>query len=237
MQHVPGQGKCEGGPETQHPEADPRRQWEVPVRRWIAGVELRVPRVSLLDGKASCRGDSQQPVRGTGGQDGQRAGEEVQRAPFDLAEIAAKAIMDRRPEAGQRGIRIDTAFDRATATGDPNLASSLVANLVDNAIRHNFDGGQIEISTATTSGQATLAISNTGAVIPPGEIGRLFQPFQRLGPERTGHAGGHGLGLAIVHAIADGHGATLTTTTRPDGGLDIQVGFPLPSGEGARSRT
>jgi signal transduction histidine kinase len=148
-------------------------------------------------------------------------------APFDLAEITAKAIMDRRREADRRGIRIDTALDAATATGDPHLAGSLVENLVDNAIRHNLDGGQIEISTATTGGQATLAISNTGAVIPPGEVDRLFQPFQRLGAERVGQASGNGLGLAIVRAIAGVHGAALTTSARPDGGLDIQLKFPV----------
>jgi signal transduction histidine kinase len=152
-----------------------------------------------------------------------------QRAPFDLAEIAGKAIMDRRQEADRRGIRIDAALDAATATGDPNLAGSLVENLADNAIRHNLDGGRVEISTATTDGQATLAIGNTGAVIPPGEVDRLFQPFQRLGAERVGHAGGNGLGLAIVRAIASVHGATLTANARPDGGLDIEVRFPLPS--------
>ena len=152
-----------------------------------------------------------------------------QRAPFDLAEIARKAIMDRRREADRRGIRIATALDAATATGDPNLAGSLVENLADNAIRHNLDGGRVEISTAATDGQATLAIGNTGAVIPPGEVDRLFQPFQRLGAERVGHAGGSGLGLAIVRAIAGVHGATLTANARPDGGLDIQVRFPRPS--------
>jgi len=151
-----------------------------------------------------------------------------QRAPFDLAEIAGKAIMDRRQEADRRGIGIDAALDAATATGDPSLAGSLAANLVDNAIRHNLDGGRVEISTATTGGQATLAIGNTGTVIPPGEVDRLFQPFQRLGTERVGHAGGNGLGLAIVRAIASGHDATLTANARPDGGLDIQVRFPLP---------
>jgi signal transduction histidine kinase len=149
-------------------------------------------------------------------------------APFDLSEIAGKAIMDRRQEADRRGIRIDAALDAATATGDPTLADSLVANLVDNAIRHNLDGGRVEISTATTGGQATLAIGNSGAVIPPGEVDRLFQPFQRLGTERVGHAGGNGLGLAIVRAIAGVHGATLTANARPEGGLDIQVSFPLP---------
>ncbi len=146
--------------------------------------------------------------------------------PFDLAEIAGKAIMDCRREAERRAIRIDARLTAAPATGDPQLAGSLVANLVDNAIRHNLDGGRVEISTSTTDGQATLVIGNTGAVIPPGEVDRLFQPFQRLGTERVGRAGGNGLGLAIVRAIAGVHGATLTANARPEGGLDIQMSCP-----------
>jgi signal transduction histidine kinase len=147
--------------------------------------------------------------------------------PVDLAEIARKAIMGRSQEADRRGIRIDAALNPAPTTGDLSLADSLVANLVDNAIRHNLDGGRVEISTAVAGDKAILSVSNTGAVIPPGEVDRLFQPFQRLSTERVGHASGNGLGLAIVRAIAGGHGATLTANARPEGGLDIQASFPL----------
>jgi signal transduction histidine kinase len=146
--------------------------------------------------------------------------------PFDLAEIAGRAIMNRRQDADRRAIRIDAMLNAAPTIGDPSLADSLVANLVDNAVRHNLNGGRVEISTASSDGQATLAIGNSGAVIPPGEVDRLFQPFQRLGTERTGNGGGSGLGLAIVRAIAGVHGATLTATARLDGGLDVTVSFP-----------
>jgi signal transduction histidine kinase len=146
--------------------------------------------------------------------------------PFDLAMIAGKAIMDCRQEAGRRGISIDVTLTAAPAVGDPQLASSLVANLVDNAIRHNLDGGRVEISTAAAGGQAVFAIANTGVLIPPGQVGRLFQPFQRLGTERVSHTHGNGLGLAIVRAIADVHGAVLTANARPEGGLDVHVSFP-----------
>ena len=145
--------------------------------------------------------------------------------PFDLAEIAGKAIVDHRQEAERRGIHVDATLTAAPATGDPSLAESLVANLVDNAIRHNRDGGRVEISTTLTDGLATVSVSNTGTLIPPGEVDRLFQPFQRLGTERTGRASGPGLGLAIVRAIAGVHGATLTANARPEGGLDIEVSF------------
>ena len=55
----------------------------------------------------------------------------------------------------------------------------------------------------------------------------LFQPFRQLGTEPTRRGEGHGLGLAIVRAIADAHGASLTARARPGGGLDIAVAFPL----------
>jgi signal transduction histidine kinase len=57
-------------------------------------------------------------------------------------------------------------------------------------------------------------------------VDRLFQPFRQLGTERIRHGEGHGLGLAIVHAIASSHGAGLTAHARPQGGLDIEVIFP-----------
>ena len=149
--------------------------------------------------------------------------------PFDLADITGKAILDRHAEAERRSIRIDAALGAAPAAGDPALAESLMANLVSNAIRHNLDGGRIEISTAITDGRAEATVSNTGPLVSSGEVDRLFQPFQRLGAERIrsgSGVSGHGLGLAIVSAIVGVHGATLTPRARPEGGLDITVSFP-----------
>jgi len=103
----------------------------------------------------------------------------------------------------------------------------LAADLLDNAIRHNLPGGQAEISTALTTAGVFVSVSNTGPRIPPDAVEDLFQPFRQLGVQRTLHGEGHGLGLAIVRAIADAHGAALTARARPAGGLDIKVTFPL----------
>jgi signal transduction histidine kinase len=73
-----------------------------------------------------------------------------------------------------------------------------------------------------------LSVTNSGPVIPPAEIGRLFQPFQRLGPRPARRDGGHGLGLSIVRAIATAHGATATARALPAGGLAVDVTFPPP---------
>ena len=148
---------------------------------------------------------------------------------LDLADITRDALLARQEEAERHGIRLRAALAAAPVTGDPSLAESLVANLLDNAIRHNLPGGQAEISTALTTAGAAITVSNTGTLVPPDAVQDLFQPFRHLGTQRTRHGEGHGLGLAIVRAIADAHGASLTAHARPGGGLDIEVTFPLTS--------
>ncbi len=148
---------------------------------------------------------------------------------LDLADIAGDALLARQEEAERHGIRLRAALAAAPVTADPSLAESLIANLIDNAIRHNLPGGQAEVSTALTTAGAVVSVSNTGTLVPPDAVQDLFQPFRQLGTQRTRHGAGHGLGLAVVRAIADAHGAALTTRARPAGGLDIEVTFPLKS--------
>lgn len=148
--------------------------------------------------------------------------------PLDLADTVAEVVAARRQDAGRRGIRMHTALDRAPATADPDLIERLVVNLIDNAVRHNAPGGWVEISTTTTATGGTIRVSNSGPVVPPGELDALFQPFRQAGNRRTRHPDGHGhgLGLAIVRSIAEAHDATLDARARPAGGLDIEIGFP-----------
>ena len=153
--------------------------------------------------------------------------------PVDIAAITGNVLAARGEEAVRRGIRVDAAVGPAAAPGDPRLMESMVANLADNALRHNVTGGSVEVGTSMTAGSASLWVVNTGPVIPPAEIDRLFQPFQQLGADRVsrdgdggdGGDGGHGLGLAIVRAIAIAHGAALTARARPGGGMEIKVDF------------
>jgi signal transduction histidine kinase len=145
---------------------------------------------------------------------------------LDLADIAGDVLLTRQEEAKRHGIHLRAALAAAPVTADPDLAESLVANLLDNAIRHNLPGGQAEISTALTTAGAVVSVSNTGTLVPPDAVQDLFQPFRQLGTQRTRRGEGHGLGLAIVRAIADAHGAALTARARPAGGLDIEVTFP-----------
>jgi signal transduction histidine kinase len=153
-----------------------------------------------------------------------------ERNPFDLASVTATVLHARQEEAERRGLTIHATLEPVGTSGDPHLAERLVANLIDNALRHNQPHGRVDVTTTNRSGKATVSVTNTGPAVPPDEVERLFEPFRRLGTDRTDHSHGVGLGLSIVAAIAAAHGATLTTRAHADGGLEIEVGFPpVPS--------
>jgi signal transduction histidine kinase len=149
------------------------------------------------------------------------------RDPFDLATIARRVLATFQPDVDRRGVYVRATLRSAETAGDPRLAERLVSNLIANALRHNLPtGGRIDVTTTTRNGHAVLSVANSGNQVAPDEVERLFQPFQRLGTERTDHGDGVGLGLSIVQAIATAHAATVTARAQPSGGLDIEVGFP-----------
>jgi signal transduction histidine kinase len=146
--------------------------------------------------------------------------------PADLAKVAAACLASAGAETGRSGLHVESSLGPAPLLGDPDLITRLVANLVDNAVRHNVPGGSVQVSTARRDGRAVLSVANSGPAIPPDELARLLQPFQRLATTRGSDGDGHGLGLPIVRAIATAHGATLATRARPAGGMQVQVSFP-----------
>jgi signal transduction histidine kinase len=150
------------------------------------------------------------------------------REPFDLAVVVATVLRDPPAEAASLDVRIEGEIEPAPTAGNAALVEQLVRNLVDNAVAHNVRGGQVRMRTGTGPGGAFLAVTNDGSPIPPSEVGRLFEPFQRLGTDRTAPTDGHhGLGLSIVRAIVTAHHATLLAEARPEGGLSVEVRFPL----------
>lgn len=141
---------------------------------------------------------------------------------IDLAVTAHDAIRTHDRSALESVV----VLEPAVICGDLILVERLVANLVSNAIRHNVPGGRIEVATCTSAGRARLVVANSGALIPATELGRLFQPFQRLDARAQPARDGLGLGLSIVQAIAGAHNASLSAEALRGGGLRVDVCFP-----------
>ena len=153
------------------------------------------------------------------GQAGIESGESV-----DLAQIADDVLLSR--EASLEGLRLERELQPAPMLGDPALLGRLVCNLVDNAVLHNAGEDRwLRIETGQTEQQAWLRIANSGNQIPAERVQELFEPFRRLEDERTATVAGLGLGLSIVQAIANAHGAELVANALPGGGLEVELRF------------
>jgi signal transduction histidine kinase len=150
----------------------------------------------------------------------------VDAAPLDLAEVAGHVLRQAAPEARARDLTTDRRLGPAPTSGDPVLVERLVQNLVENAVRHNRDGGELSVATRGRDGWAELTVTNTGPVVPGYEIETIFEPFRRLGNDRVRSDRGSGLGLSIVRATATAHGGTVAAEPRPGGGLTVTVRLP-----------
>ncbi|MDQ6834824.1 MAG: sensor histidine kinase, partial [Actinomycetota bacterium] len=113
-------------------------------------------------------------------------------------------------------------LEAAWTRGDPALIERLVANLLDNGIRHNRPGGYLEVATRSADSHVELRVRNGGKPIAPEQAAQLVVPFHRL--DRSG--GGFGLGLSIVASVAAAHGGSATLTAPAEGGLQVLVCLP-----------
>jgi signal transduction histidine kinase len=165
---------------------------------------------------------------------------------LDLAVITRDVLAARGTEVAARGLGVEVTLAPALMAGDFALSERAVANLIDNALRHNVADGTVWVTVDTQDDRAVLRVANTGPVIPPRQVSSLLLPFSRAGsagraprtrppwPPRAprpprpcqGSDDGRGLGLSIVQAIAVAHGAAFSIAARPDGGLAAELSFP-----------
>ncbi len=155
----------------------------------------------------------------------------------DVAGLWADCITDLRARAEDAGVTIKAQLAPAWTRGDPGLLERMIANLIDNGIRHNERGGRLDVRTETDHGAVQMVVANGGPVIDADEAQRLLEPFRRL--HRS--FGGFGLGLSIVKSVVDAHHGTIEVIAPSEGGLELRitlpasgpdrnVGAPLPAG-------
>ena len=144
---------------------------------------------------------------------------------IDLATAAEDALDATHAATDQRHIKVEAALESAVAHGDRVLLERMIANLVENAVRHNNPGGWIGVRTMQQNGSAIFEIANTGPSVPAEQIPTLFEPFVRA-TERLNSSDGVGLGLSIASTIARAHNATITARPAAGGGLEVSVTIP-----------
>ena len=155
------------------------------------------------------------------------AGRRLATKDLDLAAIAAEALEEVQPLAGER--RIESQLERPLPLeGNPDELHRMVRNLLENAVRHTPERTTIELTARRDGDQALLEVLDDGPGIPSEMEDQVFDRFVRGdGPADTAGGGGSGLGLAIVRAVAESHGGSVSADKSTYGGARFSVRLPL----------
>ncbi len=143
-------------------------------------------------------------------------------APVDLVALAASVVADMAPMAIKAGyeISLNAPDNPVTITGDEPSLTRALANVVQNAIIHGSQRGNIEVTVGTNG---DISVVDDGPGVAPEERDKIFEPFYRLKPQATGA----GLGLNLVASIVQHHNGKVAVTASPSGGACFVMSFPL----------
>jgi len=151
----------------------------------------------------------------------------LQQREFGMRSLLEEAV--RECTLGDRLVRLKVCVDPGDlqTTGDPDRLHQVVANLLDNAVRHSPPEGRVWLSAhGATAGRTTIVVADEGAGIPPEEAERVFERFHRTDGARAARDGGTGLGLAIARWIVDAHGGVIRAEQREPHGCRMVVELP-----------
>lgn len=155
-----------------------------------------------------------------------------------LVERSAVAVQERY-DAGGVALACDVAPGLPPLCGDEQRLAQVLANLLDNALRHTPGGGRVELSAHLDENRVVVQVADTGEGIAADHIPRLFERFYRVDAARDREHGGAGIGLAITKALVEAHDGTITVDSAGAGsGSTFTVSLPAgtsraPSAAGA----
>jgi signal transduction histidine kinase len=149
--------------------------------------------------------------------------------PFEVGSLLEQAAAEFKlgsQRASDKKVRLDLILPEAglTATGDAERVHQVVANLLDNAVRHSPEGGVVGLTATEDDGGVRIEVRDEGPGIPEGERERIFERFYRSDSARAG--GSSGLGLAIARWIVDMHGGEIKAENADPSGCRVVVRLP-----------
>ena len=141
-----------------------------------------------------------------------------------LGDVVAGAVAAVEPSAAAKRLVLDADLGDAGAVPCSPRLERVLQNLLSNAVRHTPADGTVRVSAAVDGEQLSLAVIDTGEGIADEELSRVFDPFYRVDPARSG--GGAGLGLALAKRIVEALGGTVTAASTPSAGARFDVELP-----------
>ncbi len=157
-----------------------------------------------------------------------------EREAVDLAAIGGRAVEMLGTAARERRLSLEVKDEGVPRIpGDADGLERLMVNLLDNAIKYNRPGGEVQLRLTRQAGHAVVEVTDTGIGIPAEALPRIFERFYRVDKGRAREEGGTGLGLAIVKHLAQSHGGRVEVESRVGRGTTFRVFLPLAGAEAA----
>jgi two-component system phosphate regulon sensor histidine kinase PhoR len=146
----------------------------------------------------------------------------------DLYQLTEEAFEQLKGKANKKDISlaIEGNVRKVLVYADGQRIGQVLTNLISNAIKHSFDGGEVTVSFSVRKRSVVTRVKDQGEGIPAEHIGRIFERFYRVDKSRSREKGGTGLGLAIVKHILDGHGTKALVESEPGKGSTFSFRLP-----------
>jgi signal transduction histidine kinase len=152
----------------------------------------------------------------------------LSRERVDLREVLAAAAEQMEPIAGgHHRISVEPGSEPAVIDGDRNRLTTILTNLVDNAIKYSPAGGEVRCSLRVAAERATVSVSDRGLGIDQEDLPRLFKRFGRLLNAENSHIPGTGLGLYLSRELARMHGGDVVVASELGQGTTFTLDLPL----------
>ena len=146
----------------------------------------------------------------------------------DLSDLVEGELLQFESVAFERGVElVSNIAEGVTVSGNAKRLQRLATTLIDNACKYVDGSGRIDVGLCVQGRRAKLTVHNTGTPIPEEDLPHVFDRFYRADKARTSGAGGHGLGLAIAHAIAVDHGGELEVDSSAEAGTTFTATLPV----------
>jgi two-component system OmpR family sensor kinase len=150
----------------------------------------------------------------------------VRRAAVDLDEVLEQVEDSLAHRTSEADVTVERRVDATSpARVDPIRLRQALSNLLDNAVRHTPPGGRVRVTASRADGAVVLDVEDTGPGFPAEALAHPFEPFARASTVRGGE-GGAGLGMAIVRAVVEAHGGSVTIDNPDHGGARVRLRFP-----------
>ena len=153
-------------------------------------------------------------------------GGELPFEPVDLKKLAEEASASLASAAAEKQVTIRVHGDDRQITTVRRLASEIIYNLCDNAVKYNREGGSVDVTIDGAAHGAVVTVQDTGIGIPPEHQSRVFERFYRVDKSHSRQSGGTGLGLSIVKHAVQYLGGRIELESQPGKGTTMRVHFP-----------